>query len=242
MTPHRSEAELNDHAEGALPPRQAAEVERHLAECGECRARVERLSSLLAGLAALPREGEPERDLWPALAARIAAEEGLEAAEDDDPVVIPLARRRPPPTVDAALWRAAAAVVLFVGGAGLGRMTATSSPEQTVVTPTTVTQPEPAVATTAAEAAEQVQHAGTAYVAAVAQFTALAGQGDDDAVAQGREAAFKAMYGAAEELTHVSATDTTVAQVFQTVANSLQAEGAPPPAPSAPASPGGVRF
>jgi anti-sigma factor RsiW len=64
---------LDDHVDGALAEREAADLESHLAACAACREEARRLRALLAGAAALPREMEPRRDLWPGIAARIAA-------------------------------------------------------------------------------------------------------------------------------------------------------------------------
>ncbi len=47
----------------------------HVATCAACAAEVARLRSLRAALAELPAEG-PERDLWPATRARLAAQRG----------------------------------------------------------------------------------------------------------------------------------------------------------------------
>jgi len=63
---------LDDYVDGTLAEREAAEVARHLAACGPCREEERRLRAILAEAAALPREMEPRRDLWPGIAARIA--------------------------------------------------------------------------------------------------------------------------------------------------------------------------
>lgn len=251
MTPHPTEAELNDFAGRELPPARAAAVERHLEACDECRAKAERLQSLLLALSAAPREAEPRRDLWPLLAARMEAAddeaadlagfesfeafERFEAMDDfdaddgSDARVIPLRRRAAAPQ-SAWLQRAAAAAILFVGGVGLGRFTA---PAAEVQPPAIVYQPEvrPA-ATTAREAAARVQQEGSEYVQAVARLTSLTqGAEDDSAAAQGREATLAAMYSAAKELASASSADTTAVQLFQSVANVLVAEGSLPPQP-----------
>jgi hypothetical protein len=52
-----------------------AAVAAHLAVCPECAAELERLREIVESLRALPAL-EPERDLWPSLAAAAAAERG----------------------------------------------------------------------------------------------------------------------------------------------------------------------
>jgi len=62
---------LDELREGGLGEPEASRIRGHLASCGSCRAELES-SDRLAGLAAdLPREIEPDRDLWPAIEARI---------------------------------------------------------------------------------------------------------------------------------------------------------------------------
>jgi tetratricopeptide (TPR) repeat protein len=64
---------LLDYIEGtALSEQQTRQIEQHLLECSICRKEEEELRSLLADIAALPTTEEPQRDLWPAIAARIA--------------------------------------------------------------------------------------------------------------------------------------------------------------------------
>lgn len=98
---HLSEAQLHETAEGTLTAADRAAVEGHLAACGECKAAVERLRSLLSATGALPREIQPPVDLWPQIGARLGGRE---------------ARRRPqrwPPRGDHRVWLAAAAVLLI---------------------------------------------------------------------------------------------------------------------------------
>ncbi|MFZ5786799.1 MAG: hypothetical protein ACOY3Y_10190, partial [Acidobacteriota bacterium] len=51
------------------------DVETHLRACPGCRAHADELRALLVRAACLPREAEPARDLWPGIAAAIAAED-----------------------------------------------------------------------------------------------------------------------------------------------------------------------
>ena len=53
--------------DGELSATERVEVERHLAGCEGCRGEVERLRALLAEAGRLPREIEPDRDLFPAI-------------------------------------------------------------------------------------------------------------------------------------------------------------------------------
>ncbi|HEX8693981.1 MAG TPA: zf-HC2 domain-containing protein [Longimicrobium sp.] len=206
MNEHYGEATLHDYADGTLPPGDEAAVAAHLATCGECRGRVERVRALTAALGALPRRAEPACDLWPGVEAR--------TVEPDRRVipfpaaVAPFHRRSAP---SAAWQRAAAAVLLFVGGVGIGRTT------------TAAAGPDPALPAetpaTAMEAAARVQRAGTEYVAAVAAFAALTGQAEPAELAQGREAALAAMYGAAKELTRLPSRDSSASTIYRTVSS-----------------------
>lgn len=64
--------ELQDgYLEGTLAPGEAALVEVHLGACPACREACRRLREVLDRAAALPREIEPESDLWPGIARRI---------------------------------------------------------------------------------------------------------------------------------------------------------------------------
>lgn len=266
MTPHPTEAALHDFADGALPPAQAAGVRRHLAECGECRARVERIRALAERLAGLPRLGEPPRDLFPDIAARVHRgaldddvplddlppllddadeHEGDSGRGADDGVrVTPLRPRRAEPVSSGAwLLRAAAAALLFVGGVAVGRGTGPAEKPQAVAgadTPTVVV-PKIVDSNDATLAAREIQRTGSEYVAAVAAFTSLTDNASADEVAQAREVALSAIYGASKELARVSRSDTAAAAIFRTVANELGP--APPTRDTAAAdSTGGVRF
>jgi len=198
MTMHPTEAELHDHADGLLEDGDAARMEAHLAACGECAAFSARVRSLAAALSALPRAGDPARDLWPEVAERT-----VDAPRGVIPFPTAAARARRAPSRTAALQRAAAAALLFIGGVGVGRVTgARAEPEQ------------PA---TAMEAAARVQRAGTEYVAAVAAFTSFTHSASQGEMAQGRDAAFAAMYGAAKELTRLPAPDSSATEIYRTV-------------------------
>jgi hypothetical protein len=72
MTRHVDDGLLQDFQEGLLPPQTEEEVRGHLAECPRCRSELRALADLLSGMAELPQEAHPSRDLWPQIAWRIA--------------------------------------------------------------------------------------------------------------------------------------------------------------------------
>jgi predicted anti-sigma-YlaC factor YlaD len=96
---------LDDYVDGALSGTELHEVELHLAGCADCAGHERRLSALLAGAAALPREISPSRDLWPGIAERIASARPRPAA----------AAVRRQWTWSPALLAAAAAVLVALG-------------------------------------------------------------------------------------------------------------------------------
>lgn len=68
---------LQDYLDGLLPAGRATDLEGHLRDCAECRRELEALRAILSAASRLPRRIEPERDLWPAIAARaLDREEG----------------------------------------------------------------------------------------------------------------------------------------------------------------------
>jgi hypothetical protein len=105
MTCAETRDRLDDYVDGALEGNELHEVELHLAGCADCAAEERRLSALLAGAAALPREISPPRDLWPGIAERIAAARPR--------AVAPPARRAW--SWSPALLAAAAAVLVALG-------------------------------------------------------------------------------------------------------------------------------
>lgn len=64
---------LDDRLDGELAGSLGEGVDAHLAACSDCRAYADGVRSLLAAAAELPREVQPERDLWPDIAARVAS-------------------------------------------------------------------------------------------------------------------------------------------------------------------------
>jgi len=65
---------LDDYADGTLPPGETAGVRDHLRRCEVCRRRLAQTEALIVAARNLPRDVEPERDLWPAVAARTREE------------------------------------------------------------------------------------------------------------------------------------------------------------------------
>lgn len=63
---------LDGYAEGSLAADVAARIDGHVAGCSQCASELEGQRRLLARVAELPREIEPSRDLWPALAVRLS--------------------------------------------------------------------------------------------------------------------------------------------------------------------------
>jgi hypothetical protein len=62
---------IDDLLDGRLSAAEAREVEGHLECCPHCAAEVVEAAGLAARIAGLPRALEPERDLWPRIAARL---------------------------------------------------------------------------------------------------------------------------------------------------------------------------
>ena len=73
MTCEETRDRLDDYADGTLGQAEIHEVELHIAACAACADEERRLRAFLARVAAMPTEVRPGRDLWPGIAARIAA-------------------------------------------------------------------------------------------------------------------------------------------------------------------------
>jgi predicted anti-sigma-YlaC factor YlaD len=65
------------YTDGGLPPEMLHRIESHLAECDACRHALQGFRELRTQVACLPKALEPERDLWPAIAERLAARRSL---------------------------------------------------------------------------------------------------------------------------------------------------------------------
>lgn len=123
MTNEHAMARLSDYLDGELAPREAREVEAHLAGCSECSRVLEELRAVVAAAGELP-ELPPERDLWPGIEARLSPRAG--SADRGEGRVVPLRRQRRVTMTVPQLIAAAIALVLFsasavwmsVGGTG----------------------------------------------------------------------------------------------------------------------------
>lgn len=144
MSAHPDPGRLNEYVDGALAPSDSTALELHLAECGDCRSEVEALSSLLSRAATLERSIEPERDLWPAIAADIERQRTVELMPGME---------RP----GATLWRyrypLAAAAALLVTLSSVGTLVLT---RDAPMEPQTAAAPQPA----ATQGAAPVSFAG----------------------------------------------------------------------------------
>ncbi len=146
-------------------------------------------TEILQRLAALPLEAEPARDLWPAVAARIASPKPATARP----------RRR-------FLAQAAAALLLFASGVAAGHRWGSREG----AAPLTQPPRDPFVA------AAEVQRTGTEYVAALRSLAECTdGSGARE---QGREAALSAFYGAANELVRLAPRNAGAVQILDAVA------------------------
>jgi len=107
--------ELQDLFDGVLPPERESEVAAHLESCDVCAAAWDELVALRAAAADLPSGLAPDRDLWPDIAARMAAGE---AAPGTGTVATRPAAARPWHP-GRARWLAAAAVLALAVLSGL---------------------------------------------------------------------------------------------------------------------------
>jgi len=73
---------FNDYLDDELSPSARLRVEEHLERCAECREELAGLESLLEASAALPREIEPDRNLWPSIDGRLVRSEPVVARGD----------------------------------------------------------------------------------------------------------------------------------------------------------------
>lgn len=131
MTHRDCTALLDDFVDGELAPDHRRTVEEHLLDCERCRTEVNALLELRDRARALPRELQPERDLWAGIAARLDARSPQQRA-----AAIPIRRaadRRRLVVLDRSALAAAAVIVIAfsslfalfgtrggAGGLGLG--------------------------------------------------------------------------------------------------------------------------
>ena len=67
---------LDDYVDGTLSEAEFQEFELHIQGCASCREEERLLRSLIAQAAALPREMNPPRDLWPGIVGRLSLGRG----------------------------------------------------------------------------------------------------------------------------------------------------------------------
>lgn len=159
----------------------------------------ERLEEVAARLRELPGEAEPARDLWPGVAARIAARTAPERK------AVPASRLS---GRERVLFQMAAALAIFAGGVMVGRGT--------------VERPaETRIARDPFQTAAEVQRTGSQYIAALSSLTSEQGPALD----QGREAALSTLYGAAYELDKLPSED--LSQVLHAVSSTQRRTGNP---------------
>jgi hypothetical protein len=95
--------ELERFLDGGLKGPEAAAVRSHLESCPDCRKELESLQELGHGTRALPRSIEPDRDLWPGIAAEI-----------DQNRIVRGRFNHARPAMTRRLWLAAAAAAILV--------------------------------------------------------------------------------------------------------------------------------
>ena len=117
MNGHPSASEIHDWLDGLLEPADEERLRGHVDACARCRTDADALAGALQGMAELPREAEPARDLWAGIEARIAGTTPAPA----EPVVIEFpggaaarARRRVSLTLPQ-LYAAGIAIALLSG-------------------------------------------------------------------------------------------------------------------------------
>jgi hypothetical protein len=120
MTHAQANERLDDFASGELPDIERRLLQRHLDECGECRAEVEAIQSLLSAASELPRGITPPVDLWAGIASRVAETRQEQSSVAAPTPVIPLvAPRRGWQAPPRWALQAAAAVVLMLASSGV---------------------------------------------------------------------------------------------------------------------------
>lgn len=104
MTTHISDAHLNDYVDDVLDDATRTHVHAHLAECADCRARADAISTLVHDIDALPGEIMPPRDLRAGIVERLAV--------TTTPASLPLLRTQRRNRTAALLATAAGLVII----------------------------------------------------------------------------------------------------------------------------------
>ena len=171
---------------------------------------IERDPELEARFARVPREAEPARDLWPAIARAIDAEGA--------PLPLPPPVRRRLTAVPLGI---AAALALFASGVLVGQRWGDRAPASEAAPELPIARAQDPLA-----AAAEVQRTGTAYVSALSRLDESAGALERD---QGVDAALSALQGAAYELVRLRPDDPQAGRILYTVSEARASEGDEPP-------------
>ena len=171
--PHVPDGTLHDYADAVLSDGEREAVDAHLRQCGDCRARLDRVRGLLRGAAALARAVEPADDLWPGIRAEIERRK-----------VVPIGGGGGATAGRPAWWRAPA---VRLAAAGLALVALSSSATVAVMNWSGARGPAaaPAGTTTAAAPADDPGHDDAAV-----EFVRL--EGDYQRLARELEAALDA--------------------------------------------------
>jgi anti-sigma-K factor RskA len=127
-TEHPSLEELSQLADGDLASDVAADVERHIGTCADCRAKLERLRTLLKRAGALSSTIDPPPSAWPVIRGRL---------RDRSPAIA----LRPRHWARAWGLRAAAAVLLVAGSSAITVLALRTRPPTGVATAPPVAMP-----------------------------------------------------------------------------------------------------
>jgi Putative zinc-finger len=116
---HLHRDRLSEHLDRTLDAATAAELDRHLEACAECRDTLESLAAVRARAASLAAPGAPT-DLWDGVAQRIGAPASVAGGAPARPARM---LESPPPRRAPSPWRwlpVAAALAVVVGGLWVG--------------------------------------------------------------------------------------------------------------------------
>jgi len=114
---------LDEYVDGELDTHRHSAVAEHVQQCADCRDEAARISALTELAAGLPDDHEPQRDLWPDIAAAIGTaetESTVEPVVQSKPRIWRLAGRRFELS-DIAAFAATAAVLLILVGIWQGQ-------------------------------------------------------------------------------------------------------------------------
>ncbi|MEX2307511.1 MAG: zf-HC2 domain-containing protein [Pirellulales bacterium] len=119
-----TEAKLGDHLDRRLSLEESQRLDRHLEECAACRGAYQRLVALRTLVDGLATSIEPQRDLWPAISARLC---GAGASHSER-------ERRRIRLAWIVLSAAAASILVALGVIELSnRPASTSGPAQNII-------------------------------------------------------------------------------------------------------------